>query len=197
MKNKFYVFEGIDGSGKTTLINILKEKLINKRFFFTKEPCGTNFNHHMKELLHKVVLKNDYISQYLLFAAERSFHIKTIINEHLNNNYNVISDRFFHSSLVYQGLTVDENFIDLVYKNSNHGISINKIFFCNICPDIALKRIQERNVNDILDNYFKDKLYLLSKRYNNLFHNNSSVVFLDMTLPIDILIGKVLKEFNL
>lgn len=194
MKNYFYVFEGIDGCGKTTLINSLKIRLAGKSFFFTKEPFGTQFNPNIKPLLYEAISHNDYISQYLLFAAERSYHIKTVINKHLNDNFNVISDRFFYSSLVYQGIHVDEDFIKSVYNNSSHGIKVKKIFFCRIPYEIALERINKRNINDTLDNYYKAKLSLLSDRYNRLFKNNPLVVTLDMTLSLEELIEKVMME---
>lgn len=194
MTNCFYAFEGIDGCGKTTLINALQKRLVEKSFYFTKEPCGTNFNPHIKELLCTTILEHDYIAQYLLFAAERSYHIKTIINPFLQNNYSVISDRFFYSSLVYQGMNVDENFIHFVYENSNHGLIINKIFYCKISSDIALERIKKRNINDTFDQYYEDKLCLLSSRYDMLFENNTKVIVLDMIQPLELLVKRVIQE---
>ncbi len=197
MENFFYVFEGIDGSGKTTLIDQLKKKLSNKNVYFTKEPFGTKLNTSFKELLYQVGSEEDYISQYLLFAAARSYHIKTVINPNLKNNYHVISDRFFYSSLVYQGMKIDENFIKLVYENSNYGVKVKKIFFCKISFNIAFQRIEKRNINDNLDNLYKSKLSLLAKRYDELFENDPSVVILDMNLPINILVEKVLEELSI
>jgi dTMP kinase len=196
MKNYFYVFEGIDGSGKTTLINALKLKLFKKPFYFTQEPFGNDFSVGLKDLLFKASSQNDYICQYLLFAAARSYHIKTIINTNLKNNYHVISDRFFYSSLVYQGLNIDENFIRLVYENSNYGVTVKKVFFCKIPYQIALERIEKRNINDLLDDIYKSELSLLAERYDMLFQNDPLVVVLDMNLPIEVLIEKVLAEIN-
>ena len=194
MKNYFYVFEGIDGCGKTTLINALKLRLKDKFFYFTKEPFGTSLSNNIKKILTDVTLENDYISQYLFFAAERSYHIKTIIQPYLNKNYNVISDRFFYSSLVYQGISIDENFMQLVYDKSNYGVEVNKIFFCKIDYKIALERIKQRNINDELDNHYQDKLALLASRYDFLFEKNTLVVVLDMTKPVELLIEQILLE---
>lgn len=196
MKNYFYVFEGIDGSGKTTLINALKVRLFEKRFCFTQEPFGNDFSISLKDLLSKARSQDDYICQYLLFAAARAYHIKTIINPNLKNNYHVISDRFFYSSLVYQGSKIDENFIKLVYENSNYGVAVKKVFFCKIPYQIALDRIEKRNINDVLDDFYKSELSLLAERYDTLFQNNSLVVVLDMNLPVEILVEKVLAEID-
>lgn len=192
MKNCFYVFEGIDGSGKTTLIDALKKQLIEKSFYFTKEPFGTMFSFNIKSLLYEAISKNDYVSEYLLFAAARAHHIKTVILPYLNSNYHVITDRFFYSSMVYQGMHLDESFIDLVYKNSNYGLNVDKIFFCKISPEIALQRMERRNSDDVLDNHYKTKLSVLANRYNQLFKDNPSVVTLDMSLPINVLIEQIM-----
>jgi dTMP kinase len=194
MKNCFYIFEGIDGSGKTSLINELKKKLNEKHFYFTKEPCGTIFAPYIKELINLTLQNNDYISQYLLFAAERSYHIKNIIIPKLNEGFNVISDRFFYSSLVYQGININSKIIETIYLMTNYNIIINKIFFCKISAENALQRIEKRNYNDNLDNHYKDKLFLLEKQYNKIFQDNNLVITLDMTLPIQELIKIVIKE---
>ncbi len=194
MKNYFYVFEGIDGCGKSTLIDVLKKKLFDRQFLFTKEPFGTSFNKNIKQLLYEAIDRNDHMCQYLLFAAERAYHIKNIINPYLKKGFNVISDRFIYSSIVYQGMNINENFIKLVYKNSNDNLKIKKIFFCKIPYKIALERIKLRNINDVFDSYYEDKLSLLELRYDLLFKNNNQVVVLDMTLPIELLLDIVMSN---
>jgi dTMP kinase len=196
MKNYLYVFEGIDGSGKTTLINALKKKLGEKSFCFTQEPFGNSFDVSLKDLLGKALLGEDYIAQYLLFAAARSYHIKTVINPNLQNNLHVISDRFFYSSLVYQGTRIDENFIKLVYENSNYGVTVRKVFFCKISYEIALQRMNKRKNNNALDDFYKNELVVLASRYDRLFQNDPLAVVLDMTLPIDVLVEKVMEQLH-
>jgi dTMP kinase len=196
MKNNFYIFEGIDGCGKTSLIDALKEKVSEKNFYFTREPFGTDLKIQLKDLLHKTIDKNDYLTQYLLFATERSYHIKNIILPKLKEGVTVISDRFFYSSLAYQGMNIDEEIIQSIYDKTNQGITIKKIFFCTMSHNIALQRIEKRNLNDPLDEYFKNQLLLLSQRYQAIFSSLDNVIYLDMNLPIPLLIEKVLKEIN-
>ena len=95
---------------------------------------------------------------------------------------------------MYQGINIDENFMQLVYDKSNYGVEVNKIFFCKIDYKIALERIKQRNINDELDNHYQDKLALLASRYDFLFEKNTLVVILDMTKPVELLIEQILLE---
>lgn len=196
MKKKFYVFEGIDGSGKSTLIEALQQKVDTRLFYFTKEPGGTNFKDSIKELL-KISLENkDPYAQYLLFAAERTHHIKNVILPKLKNSITVISDRFFDSSLVYQSEQVATQFMKMIFEKTNYNLTPTKTFFCYIDPQIAMQRIQERKKKDIFDDYFFSKLSQLQEKYIALYKNRDDVITLDMNVSINENVAIALKEIS-
>ena len=112
MKGKFIVFEGIDGSGKTTQINQLSKWLIgnnlipeNNKLVITREPGGTELGKSIRSLLLDTSKEKspDSVTELLLYAADRSQHVNEIIRPALNKGDWVISDRFCGSTLAYQG----------------------------------------------------------------------------------------------
>lgn len=189
MKYKFIVFEGIDGSGKTTLINNIKKQVKEEEYFFTKEPGNTNFKSEIYSLLQLLQEAEEPFTEYLVFAAERTHHIKTKILPALKKNKIVISDRFIDSSIVYQS-ECNKEFIETVFKKTNYDIIPTLTFFCKIKPEIAQKRIQERKDNNFLDEKYLTRLYILDENYNKLYHQRKDTITLDMSLSIEALTAK-------
>ncbi|MEL0237550.1 MAG: dTMP kinase, partial [Aquiluna sp.] len=110
----FITFEGIDGVGKSTQLDLLEEYLTSKGHSVvrTLEPGGTDLGHEIRHLLqHR---KGDVAprSEALLYAADRAHHVATKIRPALAEGKIVLSDRYFDSSVAYQGaareLDVDE-----------------------------------------------------------------------------------------
>lgn len=106
--NLFIVFEGIDGSGKSSLAKMLADRLISegKKVFLTMEPTSKETGTLIRKFLSgdlgsdiESSTKSDVLS--LLFAADRKLHIEEIQNK-LNEGYYVICDRYLYSSLAYQ-----------------------------------------------------------------------------------------------
>lgn len=103
----FIVIEGMDGSGKSTQIALLKEKLLaaEKKIRITREPGGTPIG----EMLREIVLSPENKemaaeTEALLYAASRAQHVSEVINPSLAQGEIVISDRYVVSSYVYQGI---------------------------------------------------------------------------------------------
>jgi dTMP kinase len=106
MKGKFIVFEGIDGSGKTTQLNLLAEHLTGRGFPLrtTREPGGTRVGEQIREIL----LNPQYgelvpLAEAFLYAAARAQHVAQVILPALTEGKIVLCDRFIDSSLAYQG----------------------------------------------------------------------------------------------
>ena len=106
-KGIFITFEGPDGSGKTTQINMLMEHLKNKGYqvVYTREPGGTKIS----EKIRNIVLDNENkemspVCEALLYAASRAQHVEELIKPSLQDGKIVICDRFVESSVVYQGI---------------------------------------------------------------------------------------------
>jgi dTMP kinase len=110
----FITFEGIDGVGKSTQLDLLENYLVAKghEVIRTLEPGGTELGQEIRHLLlHR---KGDVAprSEALLYAADRAHHVTTKIRPALEAGKVVLSDRYFDSSVAYQGaareLNVDE-----------------------------------------------------------------------------------------
>lgn len=110
----FITFEGIDGVGKSTQLNLLQSWLEERghEVVRTLEPGGTELGQEIRHLLlHR---KGDVAprSEALLYAADRAHHVATKIRPALAEGKVVLSDRYFDSSVAYQGaareLDVDE-----------------------------------------------------------------------------------------
>lgn len=107
MTGKLIVFEGPDGSGKTTVINEVKKRLKKDQIEFLdfREPGGTKISEKIREII--IDNDNDKMTsrcECLLFAASRSQLIEEKIRPALEKGKLVICDRFVLSSLLYQGV---------------------------------------------------------------------------------------------
>ena len=102
---RFISFEGIDGAGKTTQINLLKEKLKKCGFNVSiyREPGGTEITEKIREIILKKEFKISVQCELLLFLAARAELVRNTILHDLKNNSFVICDRFIDSTIVYQG----------------------------------------------------------------------------------------------
>lgn len=104
MSGLFISFEGGDGAGKSTQVNRLVSWLEERgrEVVSTREPGGTELGAKIRELL----LHGDHVApraEALLFAADRAHHVESKIRPALNRGAVVITDRYFDSSVAYQG----------------------------------------------------------------------------------------------
>ena len=124
----FFVFEGIDGSGKTTQVHLVKEGLekMGYRVVATREPGGTTFGEMIKEIIHS----NGDISKEArlgLLLAARAEHVRNVLEPVLSKRHNVptvvLCDRFDLSTIAYQGAAgVDMKTIELLNTTAKQGI---------------------------------------------------------------------------
>ena len=110
----FIVFEGLDGSGKSTQIKALNDKLKlnNYDVISLREPGSTEIGDKVLEILESSQ-KLTPIMEFLLFSIYRSAIIDEKIMPNLNENKIVLCDRYFYSSIAYQGSgrDLDNDFI--------------------------------------------------------------------------------------
>ena len=155
MKGKFIVFEGIDGSGKTTQINQLSKWLIstdlipeNNKLVITREPGGTKLGKSIRSLLLDTSIGKspDSITELLLYAADRSQHVNEIIRPTLDKGDWVISDRFCGSTLAYQGYgrKLDINLIKDLEAIATQGIAPDITFLLDIPIEESIRRRMNR-----------------------------------------------------
>ena len=173
LKN-FVVFEGIDGAGTSTQINILKEKKEAERFLFTAEPTDSPTGKFLRTVLKGNVELDPRTSAYL-FAADRAEHLwgksgsNCGIEKKCSDGKIVISDRYFFSSLTYQSVTCGEELPRLL----NSAFPLPQIlFFFKISPEISLKRVDVRGEREIYEKI--DFLQATEERYEKLMDEYES-----------------------
>ena len=141
---KFIVFEGLDGSGKTTQVKLLANSLkkINKDYFLSREPGGTVISELIRDIL--VQKKSTEISPYaelLLIYASRYEHLKNKIIPNLKKRI-VICDRFFYSTYCYQIFAHKIPVARLKYLHKYFGFNLypDLNIFINTDPILSIKR---------------------------------------------------------
>ena len=174
MNNLFITFEGGDGSGKSTQVNLLKDYLDNVNFetIKTREPGGTPSAEILRDLLTTgEVEKWTPMSEALLMWASRYEHLIQVIEPALNSGKNVICDRFYDSTYAYQGvahnLGIDK--MEKLKKIIIGDIEPDVTFVLDIDPKVGLKRSLDRSNQE---NRFES--------YNIDFHNKIRSAFLEI-----------------
>jgi dTMP kinase len=151
-KGKFIVFEGGEASGKSTQIEILKDRYKNDgNYVFTKEPGGTKIADEIREIL--ITGDKDKLlplSELALFYAARYEHLQKLVIPSLNQGKNVFCDRFYISTIVYQGMAqnVSMELIEMLNKHYIANIYPDHNFILDIDPKISFSRVESRNKGD-------------------------------------------------
>ena len=144
MISNYVAFEGIDGSGKTSIIEKLSDILNsqNKEHTIVREPGGTSVG----EGIRKLLLSHDYqvnpLAEALLMSASRAQLIQEIVKPSLNSGKIVITDRSAYSSVAYQGVGRELGYKELYELNDLAIESFwpQKVVLLDIDPKISLSR---------------------------------------------------------
>ena len=201
----FITFEGPDGAGKSTIIKLVHEKLLQDGFniVLTREPGGTP----IAEKIRDIILDNsnqalDARTEALLYAASRRQHLVEKIWPALKEGKIVLCDRFLDSSLAYQGggrnLGV-ENVLNINLFATENTYPDLTLFF-DVSPEVGLARVSKdkKRVADRLDNEnenFHDKVYKTFKEI--IEQNKNRIVVIDASKSIDEVVEatyKIIKE---
>ena len=149
----FISFEGIEGSGKSTQAKILYDSLKEKEYpvILTREPGGTVIGNNIREIL--IDKKNNQINpltELMLNFASRIEHLQQVILPALKNKQIVITDRFYDSTLAYQGFAmgVEIETIEKVHQLMINSIQPDITFLCDMEVEVAFQRIKSRSDNN-------------------------------------------------
>ena len=125
-------FEGIDGSGKSTQISLLKKYITNsgKDVEVLREPGGTDISELIRGMLLNPEIEIDPVTELLLFSSARSQLIAEKVKPLLAKDVVIILDRFYDSTTAYQGYGRGSLPIDQVHQ-------INRVASHGIAPDIT------------------------------------------------------------
>ena len=149
---KFITFEGCDFCGKSTQIQLLKEhfKINNHKVFLTREPGGKELAEKIRELILSFKEIKDPLTEYLLISAARKDHVDNLIKKKLQQGYYVLSDRFYDSSICYQGYYkgLDANILKTIKELIIGAFEPDLTFLIDIPEDEIEKRMCTKRVNN-------------------------------------------------
>ena len=189
----FITLEGPEGSGKTSAIKIVKEKLEKEGYqiVMTREPGGTPISEQIRNvILDKNNTAMDYRTEALLYAASRRLHLVEKVWPSVREGKLVICDRYLDSSLAYQGFARGLGIEDILNVNmyATEGTFPNLTLLFDLPPEVGLARISanaDREVNrlDLEKITFHEKVrngYLaLAQRFPERY------VIIDATQPLE------------
>ena len=178
---KFITFEGIEGVGKSTQINLIEEWIKSKGLSvkLLREPGSTEFGEIIRELLlSKKSNINEYTELLLMFSA-RSEMIKT----HLLNSQEdfILCDRYFHASIAYQGYgrNISLDFIDNLIFGTNCPIpNLTIIYDLDVKKGFQRKSKDDDNI-DRIESSGIDFFERVRKGYQQLANNREEVKLID------------------
>jgi dTMP kinase len=147
MKGAFFVFEGIEGAGKSTVIEHLRALLhpLGRELVVTREPGGTAVGKAIRE----IVLQSAEVlptTELLLFAADRAQHVSELIRPAIERGAVVLCDRFLYSTLAYQGFGrgIDRALLDSLNTIATSGLTPDLTLLLDLPPEEGLRRAERR-----------------------------------------------------
>ncbi|GFZ94186.1 dTMP kinase [Okeania sp. KiyG1] len=205
MIGKLIVFEGVEGGGKTTQIQLLRNWLLEKKqssklfskfididleVIVTREPGGTKLGQALRELLLNTDISGEQIqekAELLLYAADRSQHIEKLVKPYLEKGAIVLCDRFTDSTIAYQGYGrgLDLDLIQKLNHIATGGLKSDLTFWLDIDVKIGLTRAKNRGKIDRMEQADIQFHQRVQQGYQELAKNNPSIVRIDANLTTD------------
>ncbi|CAI2573632.1 Thymidylate kinase [Apilactobacillus kunkeei] len=157
MAGKFITFEGTDGAGKTTILNMvldyLKEEMGDK-LVTSREPGGNPIAESIREvILDRKNVDMDKRTEALLYAAARRQNIEQTVKPAIADNKLVICDRYLDSSIAYQGggREIGEDAINEMNQFATEGFLPDLTIYFNLPVEEGLKRIAKNRAEEEVD----------------------------------------------
>ena len=185
----FISFEGIEGSGKSTQIELIEELIRDKGYQVKKlrEPGTTELGEKIRNIfLEKTSETVDPITEAFLLYASRKHLDQNFLRQNLSDGAIVIADRYADATLAYQsyGKGLDHNFVKLIH-DSSQLLSPDLTFYMDISAELSRERISDREM-DRMESESIDFFKKVREGYLQIAHDNPErVVVLDANKTID------------
>jgi dTMP kinase len=155
-KGVFIAFEGPDGSGKSTISQMVYNILLSEGLpvIWTREPGGIGIAEKIRDLILDPQNTNmDARCEALLYAASRRQHLVEKVIPALHQGHIVLCDRFVDSSLAYQGYGRGLGYeaVGMINDFAIEGYYPDLTVFLNVAVQVGLDRLKEREHKDRLD----------------------------------------------
>ena len=191
---KFIVLEGLDGAGTTTQLKMLKQRFDERKIdsFSTMEPTDGVIGRVIRDALRKKIVLDDK-TLALLFASDRNEHLygKNGIIEQIEQDRWVICDRYLFSSIAYQSLACDRNWI----VDINNFPLPEYLFFIVTSPNECQKRMENRMEKELFEDIKLQERILDNYNYgiNRYKTSGIKVFYIDGEEPIETINEKIWK----
>ena len=201
-KGRFIAFEGIDGSGKSTQVRMLSERLKESGIscYTTMEPTDSPIG----SLIHQIMtgrIKTDNKVIAALFVADRLDHLLNDVNgiaAKVTEGTTVISDRYYFSSYAYHGVDMPMDWVILANEQSKNILQPTVTVFIDIDADTAMERItRNREQQELFEK--KSRLMKVREKYLEAFDklkDTEVVIIVDGNRPPEMIAEDIWEKVS-
>lgn len=194
----FVSFEGIDGSGKSTQVELFIRYLEKKGIEFIKvrEPGGTELG----EKIRQILINDDMCprSELLLFLSSRAQLVEKVIKPALMSGKIVVADRFAHSSIAYQGcgrgLGVET--VELLNDFATDRTYPDVVFYIDVPVNVALERMGKILKKDRIEREKRDFWEKIRECYMELSRKDDRFIIIDGTEDVETIHKEIIQKFE-
>lgn len=201
-KGSFITFEGIDGSGKSTQIKMLAEKLkdMGVNYYVTREPTDSPIG----SLIHQIMtgrIKTDNKVIAALFAADRLDHLLNDtdgIVPKIEEGIAVITDRYYFSSYAYHSVDMPMDWVINANEQSSNILRPTATVFIDLNPDTAIERIKANRFHQELFEK-KSRLIKVREKYLEAFERlkeEENVIIIDGSRDPNVIAKDIWERVN-
>ena len=199
-RGKFIVFEGIDGSGKSTQIQLLCDRLreSGRQVYLTAEPTASVTGGLLRDALSGVSRRTscELAAMFVLDRINHNVNPVNGIEVMLERGFDVVCDRYYYSSLAYQGSETDFEWVRAMNLNCPEIRTPDACIFLDLDPETAMERIGHgRAVTEIYEK--KSKLEEIRNKYFSVFESlgeNENVKIINAGRSIECIAAEIFEE---
>ncbi len=193
--HKLIVFEGIDGSGKTTvskmLFDYMKEK--NLPVAWLREPSDSNWGKKIREI-SRIKTRIPLEEELHYFIEDRKFNVSHNIKPALSQNKIVILDRYYYSTACYQGAR-GINMDEIIQMNREFAPEPDITFIIDVDVNIAMNRIKKNRNSRV--KLFEQKKFLKKVRKNYLALIGKNIHIIDGSQDLKTILKRITEILGL
>ncbi len=189
-KGHFIVVEGLEGAGKSTALDAIKQILMSRshELILTREPGGTHVGETIRGLIKETIPFEplDSRAELLLFYAARVQLLEQVIRPALNRGAWVLADRFELSTFAYQGggRQLDESMLSHLSDFCVGDLKPSLTIFLDVSPEMGLQRASLRGAMDRIEHESLDFFRAVYAAYHRQIKTMSNVVVIDASQPL-------------
>ena len=193
-------FEGIDGCGKSTQIDLLTERLKREKieYHLFREPGGTEVSEEVRKLLLHSRAPMDPVTELLLFSAARSQLIAEKVRPLIEKGNVVILDRFYDSTIAYQGYgrqSASPEQISRLNTLASHGLVPDCTIYLRVSPEVGRQR-RDGMKQDRMEREKMEFFERVAEGFEQLAREEARIVVIDGTLSPDQVHLQIVKHLE-